>query len=41
MKGKGKPKLTRGTGHMGKPPTPARPQQMPDAFAKKKPPRSR
>jgi hypothetical protein len=41
MKGKGKPKLTRDTGHMAKPPTPRRPQHMPDAFAKKKPPRMR
>jgi hypothetical protein len=38
MKGKPKPKLTRGVGHMGKSPTPKRPQQMPDAFARKKPP---
>lgn len=33
--------LTHDTGHMGKAPTPSRPQQVPDAFARKRPPTGR
>lgn len=33
--------LTYDSGHMGKAPTPSRPQHMPDAFARKRPPTMR